>query len=47
MATDKLTGNMNTELMVDWLDRAEIIHGLDEVELNQSLFMAGTTFPAE
>ncbi len=47
MATDKLTGNMNTELMLDWFQNSGIATTVNQLELNQSLILAGTTFPAE
>jgi len=47
MAADKLTGNMNTELMIEWFEQAQISHGLDQDELGKSLLMAGNTFPSE
>lgn len=46
MATDDLTGNMNTELMVDWFQLNNINTGVDSKELLSALELANTTFPA-
>lgn len=46
MAADALTGNMNTELMVDWFDANKIATGLNQQALNDSLILASSTFPA-
>lgn len=45
MAKDDLTGNMQTETMVDYFDSASIPHGLNEEELRKSLEMALNVFP--
>lgn len=46
MATDKLTGNMNTELMIDWFGEQGIETGVNSEELERSMLMASSTFPA-
>lgn len=45
MAKDDLTGNMQTETMVDYFDNASIPHGLNQEELRKSLEMALNVFP--
>lgn len=44
MAKDDLTGNMQTETMVDYFDNASIPHGLNQEELRKSLEMALNVF---
>ncbi|MES2630140.1 MAG: hydroxymethylglutaryl-CoA lyase [Bacteroidota bacterium] len=45
MAKDDLTGNMNTELMIDWFAQNNVDTGLNHSELQNSLLMASATFP--
>jgi hydroxymethylglutaryl-CoA lyase len=47
MATDKLTGNMPTEKVLQFLNENNIKSGIDSVQFAESMFMAGNTFPAE
>lgn len=46
MATDKLTGNMPTEKLLSYFDKHKIATGINEQAFNESLLLAGTTFPA-
>jgi hydroxymethylglutaryl-CoA lyase len=45
MASDDLTGNMPTEIMLDWFDCNEIYTGVDRINFNNSLSKAITVFP--
>lgn len=47
MATDKLTGNMPTEKVLQFLNENNIRTGIDSVQFAESMLMAGSTFPAE
>ena len=47
MATDKLTGNMPTEKVLQFLNENKIESGIDSVQFAESMLMAGNTFPAE
>lgn len=47
MATDKLTGNMPTEKVLQFLNENNIKSGIDSVQFAESMLMAGITFPAE
>lgn len=47
MATDKLTGNMPTEKVLQFLNENNIQSGIDAVQFAESMFMAGNTFPVE
>lgn len=47
MATDKLTGNMPTEKVLQFLNENKIETGIDSVQFAESMLMAGSTFPAE
>ncbi len=47
MATDKLTGNMPTEKVLQFLNENKIESGIDSVQFAESMLMAGSTFPAE
>jgi hydroxymethylglutaryl-CoA lyase len=44
MANDELVGNMNTELMIEYFDKKEILPGLDREALQRSLSMANEIF---
>jgi len=44
MAADHLTGNMPTELMLNWMDQNKIKHGIDTSNLLETLMMADQTF---
>ncbi len=46
MASDALTGNMNTEIMIDWFESNKIETGLSMEGLEKSLILASTTFPS-
>lgn len=46
MATDKLTGNMPTENMIDFLQNKGIETNLNLVEFQKSMLMANSVFPA-
>lgn len=46
MATDKLTGNMPTENMIDFLQKKGIETNVNLVEFQKSMLMANTVFPA-
>lgn len=45
MATDDLTGNMPTEVMLDYFNKNDINTGLDEVEFSASMAQALNVFP--
>ncbi|MGB3947800.1 MAG: hydroxymethylglutaryl-CoA lyase [Bacteroidia bacterium] len=45
MATDKLTGNMPTEKLLSYFTKNKIVTGINEQAFNDSLLLAGTTFP--
>ena len=44
MATDHLTGNMPTELMLNWMDQNNIQHGVNTTNLTETLILADQTF---
>ena len=44
MAKDDLTGNMPTEIMVDWFDQNSILTGIDKEEFHKAQAMALTVF---
>ncbi len=46
MASDQLTGNMPTELMLQWMDQNKIKHGIDSEKLTETLLMANQIFNA-
>jgi hydroxymethylglutaryl-CoA lyase len=45
MATDDLTGNMPTELMLDWFNENNIISGVDMTLFDKAVSKALTVFP--
>lgn len=47
MATDKLTGNMPTEKVLEFLAEKKIESGIDMTAFNEAMIEAGRTFPAE
>lgn len=44
MASDQLTGNMPTELMLNWFDQQKIQHGIQTEKINETLFLADKIF---
>ena len=44
MAQDDLVGNMNTELIISWLEEKKMINGLNKEALQRSLQMAAEIF---
>jgi hydroxymethylglutaryl-CoA lyase len=46
MATDNLTGNMPTELMLDWFKETGVNHGVLMDEFEKAFFQAKTVFPS-
>lgn len=46
MATDDLTGNMPTELMLEWLMETGINHGVKMDEFERAFLQAKTVFPS-
>lgn len=44
MADDKLTGNMSTENIINYLNRFDIKHGLNENALNDSILISNKLF---
>lgn len=44
MADDELVGNMNTEMMIDYLQQQNLLHGIDNDELQKSLLLANQIF---
>jgi hydroxymethylglutaryl-CoA lyase len=47
MATDKLTGNMATENVLQFLNENNIASGIDSKQFAESMMLAGSTFPHE
>jgi hydroxymethylglutaryl-CoA lyase len=45
MATDDLTGNMPTELMLQWFQENGIVTGIENQEFNSSFEMSNSIFP--
>lgn len=45
MATDKLTGNMPTEIMLDWMQKNNIVTGINMDCFTKSMSMALSVFP--
>lgn len=45
MAKDELTGNMPTELMLEWFDEHEITTGINAAYFDAAMYYAGTVFP--
>ncbi|MCE2682080.1 MAG: hydroxymethylglutaryl-CoA lyase [Flavobacteriia bacterium] len=45
MANDDLTGNMPTELMLEWFDQHEIATGINQAYFNAAMYYAGNVFP--
>jgi hypothetical protein len=45
MATDKLTGNMPTENIINYMDQKRIETGINKVQFAQSMLMANEVFP--
>ena len=45
MAKDDLTGNMPTELMLEWFDQHEIATGINQAYFNAAMYYAGNVFP--
>lgn len=45
MATDDLTGNMPTEIMLDWFDENAIITGIDSILFKKAYLEANSVFP--
>ncbi len=44
MAKDELTGNMPTEVLIQWLEKKNVIHGVNLDSLNHALEVANTVF---
>lgn len=45
MAEDDLTGNMPTEILLSWLDKHKINHGVDNFLFEKALQLSVSTFP--
>jgi len=45
MATDALTGNMPTEMMLNYFNKNKIATGINEKEFSKGIIMAGEVFP--
>lgn len=45
MATDDLTGNMPTEIMLDWFKEQNISTGIDEKSFEAAILMSSRVFP--
>ena len=45
MAKDDLTGNMPTELMLEWFDEHDIATGINQAYFNAAMYYAGNVFP--
>jgi hydroxymethylglutaryl-CoA lyase len=46
MASDQLTGNMPTELMLNWMEQNQINHGIEMNKMKETLLMADRVFNA-
>ena len=46
MATDDLTGNMPTELKLEWMNETNVQHGVDMMEFEKSFIQARMVFPS-
>lgn len=46
MATDDLTGNMPTELMLEWMTENRVSHGVNMNEFEKAFILARNVFPA-
>ena len=45
MATDKLTGNMPTENLLQYFKNNNIKTGIDDVAFEEAMSLSGSTFP--
>lgn len=45
MAKDDLTGNMPTEIMLDWFEQTNIHTGIHKEKFDEAMSLAGVTFP--
>ena len=45
MAKDELTGNMPTELMLEWFESNSVLTGINSDYFNAAMYYAGTVFP--
>lgn len=45
MAKDDLTGNMPTEIMLDWFEQNSIHTGIHKEKFDEAMLLAGVTFP--
>lgn len=45
MATDKLTGNMPTENLLNYFNKHNVITGIDQNFFNEAMQLSGSTFP--
>ena len=45
MAKDELTGNMPTELMLEWIESNSVLTGINSDYFNAAMYYAGTVFP--
>ncbi len=45
MAKDDLTGNMTTEIMLEWMNKNNIENGVNRVELDKAIQMSSSVFP--
>ena len=45
MAKDDLTGNMPTERLIEYFNKHDVVHQIDESKFNQSMLMAAKVFP--
>ncbi len=45
MAKDNLTGNMPTEIMLDWFEQNNIHTGIRKEKFDEAMSLAGVTFP--
>ena len=44
MAKDDLTGNMPTELLLDWMEHNHLSHGIDKTAFNRALSLSNDVF---
>lgn len=45
MAADSLTGNMPTEIMLNWFESNNVVTGVNQNEFTQSMALSSTVFP--
>ena len=44
MAKDDLTGNMPTELLIDWMNKNNLDHGINKAAFNRAMILSHDVF---